>query len=137
MNLQEIPTANAALNSLSALLLVLGYLAIRSDRRRLHRNLMLSAFGVSTLFLVSYLYYHSQMGSMRFQGVGAIRSFYFAILISHSLLAAAVPFLALGTVFLGLKGRLDQHRRLARWTLPIWLYVSVTGVMVYYMLYRL
>ncbi len=137
MNLQGIPTVNAALNSLSALLLVLGYFAIRSDRRRLHRQLMLSAFGVSTLFLVSYLYYHSQMGSMPFQGLGAIRTFYFAILVSHSALAAAVPFLALGSVYLGLTGRLERHRRLVRWTLPIWLYVSVTGVMVYWMLYQL
>ena len=137
MNLQGIPALNAALNSLSALLLVLGYFAIRSDRRRLHRHLMLSAFGISTLFLVSYLYYHSQVGSMRFRGVGAIRAFYFAILVSHSVLAATVPFLALGTVYLGLKGRLERHRRLARWTLPIWLYVSITGVLVYWMLYQL
>ena len=98
---------------------------------------MLSAFMVSTLFLISYLYYHSQMGSVRFQGVGAIRTLYFVILISHSLLAAILPFLALATVFLGLRGRLEKHRRLARLTLPIWLYVSVTGVTVYFMLYRL
>lgn len=137
MSLHQIPTLNALLNSLCALLLVFGYLAIRADRKRLHRHLMLSAFGISILFLISYLYYHSQMGSVRFQGEGALRTLYLVILISHSLLAAAVPFLSLATVLLGLKGRLSQHRRLARWTLPIWLYVSVTGVVVYCMLYRL
>ncbi len=137
MSLQEIPTLNATLNGLSALLLVFGYAAIRSGHPRLHRRLMLSALAVSMLFLASYLSYHSQMGSVRFQGVGSIRTFYFAILITHSLLAAVTPFLALATAYLGLRGKLLKHRRLARWTLPIWLYVSVTGVAIYWMLYRI
>ena len=137
MSYEILPSVNAALNTLSALLLVAGYLAIRQRRRRLHRNLMLTALGVSALFLVSYLVYHAEVGSVRFRGVGALRTLYFTVLISHSILAAVVPFLAIASAVLGLRGRLVRHRRLARWTLPLWLYVSVTGVVVYAMLYHL
>ena len=98
---------------------------------------MLAAFSVSVLFLISYLIYHYQVGSVRFQKTGAIRSVYLTILTSHSILAAAVPVLAIITLSRGLRGRYDKHRRIARWTLPIWLYVSVTGVVVYWMLYHL
>lgn len=98
---------------------------------------MVSALVCSVLFLTSYLYYHSQVGSVRFQGQGMVRTIYFAILLSHTILAAAVPFLAGITVFWAFRGRFDRHRAIARWTLPIWLYVSVTGVTIYWMLYRL
>jgi uncharacterized membrane protein YozB (DUF420 family) len=97
---------------------------------------MLAAFTVSCLFLVSYLVYHFQAGSVRYQGTGAIRTVYLSILATHTLLAAAVPFLAIVTLSRGLTARYDRHRRIARWTLPIWLYVSITGVVVYLMLYR-
>ena len=132
-----LPTVNAALNAISAAFLVVGYAFIRQKRISAHRASMLAAFGCSVLFLVSYLYYHSQVGSMRFQGTGTIRTVYLTILASHSVLAAAVPFLALVTLVRALRQRFDRHRAIARWTLPIWLYVSVTGVAVYWMLYRM
>jgi uncharacterized membrane protein YozB (DUF420 family) len=132
-----LPTVNASLNSLAALLLVAGWLFIRGGRWRAHRNCMLAAFGCSLLFLVSYLTYHAQVGSVRFQGEGAIRVLYLSILLTHTVLAAAVPFLAIVTLSRGLRRRLEQHVRIARYTLPIWLYVSVTGVIVYLMLYHL
>jgi uncharacterized membrane protein YozB (DUF420 family) len=102
-----------------------------------HRRLMISAAVTSAVFLVSYLTYHATVGSVRFTGQGAVRPLYFAILVSHTLLAAAVLPMALRTLYLGLKRRDDKHRKIARWTYPIWLYVSVTGVVVYVMLYRL
>ena len=98
---------------------------------------MIGAFSVSVLFLVCYLVYHAQVGSVRFERSGPIRTVYLGILLTHTVLAALVPFLAIVTLYRGLKGNYDGHRRLARWTLPIWLYVSVTGVVVYWMLYRL
>jgi len=98
---------------------------------------MVAAFAVSVLFLVSYLFYHSQVGSVRFQGEGWIRTFYLTVLATHSILAAAVPVLAIVTLYRAWKGRFERHRRLARWTFPIWLYVSVTGAVVYWMLYRM
>jgi uncharacterized membrane protein YozB (DUF420 family) len=98
---------------------------------------MLSAAAVSTAFLVSYLAYHARVGSVRFTGQGPVRTLYFAILVSHTILAAAIVPLVLRTLFLGLKRRDDSHRRIARWTFPLWLYVSVTGVVIYLMLYRL
>ncbi len=110
---------------------------IRSGRRRGHQWCMTVAFGCSVLFLVSYLYYHSHAGSTPFQGTGGIRTVYFAVLLSHTVLAALVPFLAVVTLYRARRGDFDRHRRIARWTLPIWLYVSVTGVVVYWMLYRL
>ncbi|TNF73535.1 MAG: DUF420 domain-containing protein [Acidobacteria bacterium] len=135
--IMALPTVNAGLNAISAAFLVVGYILIRQKRISAHRACMLTAFGCSVLFLVSYLYYHSQVGSMRFQGAGTIRTVYLTILASHSILAAAVPFLALITLVRALRQRFDRHRAIARWTLPIWLYVSVTGVVVYWMLYRM
>ncbi len=119
------------------MLLIWGYTLIRRKRVEQHRRVMLSAFAVSMLFLICYLIYHSQVGSVHFLKTGPIRSVYFAILISHLLLAFTVPVLAIITLSRALRRRFDRHRRIARWTLPIWLYVSVTGVIVYFMLYRL
>jgi uncharacterized membrane protein YozB (DUF420 family) len=133
----QLPTVNASLNAVAATLLVVGWLLIRRGRVRAHRAVMLSAFACSILFLVSYLVYHYQVGSVRFQGEGAIRAVYFTVLISHTILATLVPFLAAITLFRALKERFARHRAIARWTLPIWLYVSVTGVVVYVMLYRM
>lgn len=135
--IQDLPTVNAGLNALAAVFLFTGFALIRKRRIEAHRRAMLAAFGCSILFLVSYLYYHFHAGSTRFPGQGAWRVVYFSILISHTILAAAVPFLASITLFQALKARFRQHRRIARWTLPIWLYVSVTGVVIYWMLYRM
>lgn len=131
-----LPHLNAALNLTTAVLLIGGLLAIRSGRQRLHHRFMVSAFGVAVLFLVSYLIYHFRVGTTRFPGEGLTRSIYLSILGSHTVLAAAVPVLAIVTLTLALRGSFGRHRRWARWTLPIWLYVSVTGVVVYWMLYR-
>lgn len=131
------PTINAALNATSAVLLVVAYRAIRRRDVARHRRWMLAAAATSALFLVSYLVYHAQVGSVRFLGTGAARAVYFTVLLSHTILAAAVLPLVLRTLFLGLKRRDDRHRRLAKWTFPIWLYVSLTGVVVYVMLYHL
>ena len=133
----HLPTLNAALNTLSAVFLFVGYFFIRAKNRNAHRLCMLAAFGCSTLFLISYLAYHFQVGSVGFKGQGWIRPVYFSILITHTVLALAVVPLALITLIRALRERFDAHRRIARWTLPIWLYVSVTGVVVYLMLYRL
>jgi len=135
--LADLPEANAALNAATALLLSAGYVMIRRGRRTAHQTCMLSAFAVSVLFLASYLYYHAHAGVRHFEGAGWIRSAYFAILMSHTILAAAIVPLAVTTVVLGLSSRFPRHRRIARWTLPLWLYVSLTGVVVYVMLYRL
>jgi len=137
ISLWQLPTVNAALNSLSAVFLCAGFLFIRSRNRRAHRACMLAAFACSTLFLIFYLVYHYQVGSVAFKGQGWIRTVYFAILISHTMLAVAVVPLALVTLIRALRERFDAHRRIAHWALPIWLYVSVTGVVVYAMLYRL
>jgi uncharacterized membrane protein YozB (DUF420 family) len=137
MSLRDLPTLNAALNATATLLLLAGYWMIRRGRKEAHRKLMLSAFAASILFLVSYLIYHFQVGSVRFQKTGAIRTVYLSILATHTVLAAAVPFLAVITLRRALAGRFAQHRAIARWTLPVWLYVSVTGVVVYWMLYRM
>jgi uncharacterized membrane protein YozB (DUF420 family) len=133
----DLPALNALLNATAAVLLVFGYRLIRAGRREAHRRVMLSAFGVSIAFLVSYLVYHAQVGSVAFEKTGWIRPVYFTVLISHTVLAAAVPFLAIVTLRRALKANFVSHRRIARWTLPIWLYVSVTGVVVYLMLYQL
>jgi uncharacterized membrane protein YozB (DUF420 family) len=133
----QLPTVNAALNTLSAVFLFAGFLFIRNQNRDAHRICMLAAFGCSILFLISYLVYHFQVGSVGFKGQGWIRPVYFTILISHTILAAAVVPLALITLWRALGKRFDAHRRIARWTFPIWLYVSVTGVVVYLMLYKL
>ncbi len=135
MALTDLPTLNALLNTLSAALLISGYAMIRRGKVEVHRACMLAAFATSTLFLISYLVYHANVGSVAFPGRGAVRTVYFTILISHVILAALVPPLALVTLTHGLRKRFDRHRRIARWTLPVWLYVSVTGVIVYAMLY--
>ena len=137
ISVSNLPSLNAALNSLSAIFLLTGYLLIKSNRISAHRACMLSAFVCSTVFLISYLVYHYQVGSVPFKGQGWIRTVYFVILITHTILAATVVPLALITLRRALKGRFDAHRRIARWTFPIWLYVSVTGVVVYVMLYKL
>jgi uncharacterized membrane protein YozB (DUF420 family) len=132
-----LPALNAVLNGTAAVLLVIGFLLIRNRKIVLHRRVMISAFCVSAVFLISYLVYHAHARMVYFQGVGAIRTVYMTILITHTILAAAVPVLAVITLSRALAGRFDRHRVIARWTLPIWLYVSVTGVIVYLMLYRL
>lgn len=137
MDVTDLPTLNASLNGLSALLLTAGYVCIRQRRKQAHRNFMVAAFGCSILFLCSYLIYHAQVGSKPYQGEGALRTLYFSILISHTVLAASVPFLATITLIRGLRKRFEKHVPLARITLPIWLYVSVTGVVIYWMLYRM
>ncbi len=137
MDVHSLPTLNAILNGTSAVLLVLGYYLIRTGQREAHRKVMLTAFGVSIAFLVSYLIYHAQVGSVRFQREGAIRTVYLAILFTHTVLAATVPVLAVITLRRAWAAKFAAHRKIARWTLPIWLYVSVTGVVVYWMLYRL
>ncbi len=134
--LTDLPTVNAALNTTSAVLLVIGYGLIRRRNIAAHRAVMIAAFSCSVLFMISYLTYHFQAGSVKFQGTGGIRTVYFTILLTHTVLAAAVPFLAVITLVRALRERFDRHRAIARWTLPIWLYVSVTGVAVYWMLYR-
>jgi len=137
MNVSQLPAVNAGLNALSGILLLTGYGFIRAGRERGHRICMIAAFTTSTLFLLSYLTYHTIHGSTPFTGVGVLRTVYFSILISHTLLAAVVPPLAILTVIAALRDRRPRHRRLARWTLPIWLYVSLTGVTIYWLLYRL
>ena len=132
-----LPSVNAVLNATAAVLLVWGYTLIRRKRIQQHRRVMQTAFVVSCLFLVCYLVYHYQVGSVRFPKTGAIKILYLSILGTHTILAAAVPVLAIITLRRGLSARYDKHRRIARWTLPIWLYVSVTGVVVYLMLYHL
>ncbi len=134
---EALPTANASLNALSAVLLLAGWRAIRAGRRERHRALMLSALGSSALFLAGYLTRVALTGTHRFPGGGALRATYLAVLGSHTVLAVAVLPLVLRTVYLALRGRFDAHRRIARWTFPVWLYVSVTGVAVYVMLYHL
>lgn len=137
LKLHDLPTLNAILNSISAVLIVIGYFLIRARRIQAHRRIMLAAFTTSTLFLISYLIYHAQVGSVHFQKTGAIRWVYFTILLTHTILAVAVAPMVVVTLFRGLKGRFEAHRKLARITFPIWLYVSVTGVVVYTMLYHL
>ena len=135
MTVSDLPTLNALLNGISTAFLVSGYAMIRQRRIRAHRLCMLSAFGTSTLFLVSYVIYHLNVGSVAFEGQGVVRAIYFAVLLSHIPLAALVPPLALITLSHALRERYDRHRQIAYWTLPVWLYVSVTGVIVYLMLY--
>ncbi len=135
--LTALPTVNACLNALSGILLVLGYIQIRKKNVRTHQRFMIGAFLVSILFLVFYLIYHYNVGSVRFTGQGWVRPLYYAILLTHPILAAAVPFLALVTLYRAWRGDFRRHRRIARWTFPIWLYVSATGVLVYLFLYQL
>jgi uncharacterized membrane protein YozB (DUF420 family) len=137
ISVHELPAVNAILNATAAVLLVWGYTLIRRHRQQTHKRVMLAAFATSCVFLVCYLIYHAQVGSVRFRHPGAIRAVYFTILGTHTVLAACVPVLAIITLRRGLAARFDKHRAIARWTLPIWLYVSVTGVVVYLMLYKM
>jgi uncharacterized membrane protein YozB (DUF420 family) len=136
IGLHDLPALNATLNGTAAVLLATGYTLIRKGRRDAHRVVMITAFTVSSLFLVSYLIYHSQVGVGHYPHTGPIRVVYFTILTSHTALAATVPVLAIISLRRALKGDFLRHRRIAKWTLPIWLYVSVTGVVVYLMLYQ-
>jgi uncharacterized membrane protein YozB (DUF420 family) len=137
MTTRDLPTLNAVLNAASAFLLVAGWALVRRGRRDAHRLAMLGALATSAAFLASYLVYHFEVGSVRFTGQGAIRAVYFAVLLSHTVLAAAIVPLVLVTVARALRGRFDAHRAVARYALPLWLWVSVSGVVVYWMLYRL
>lgn len=137
MELSAFPALNASLNATCAVLLLTGWVLIRTGRREAHRWAMVSAFLCSALFLACYLWYHFHAGSVRFQRTGTIRTVYLAILLTHTVLATAVLPVILRTLFLAAKGRFEEHKRWARWAFPIWLYVSVTGVTVYWMLYRL
>src|SRR4051812_13065289 len=137
MTLSDLPALNATLNAIAGTLLVIGYVLIRRGRVQQHRRVMIAAFTTSTLFLVSYVIYHANIGSRPFPGQGAMRIVYFTILLTHIVLAIVIVPMALITLSRGLRGRFDRHVPLARWTLPIWLYVSVTGVVVYLMLYRM
>ena len=136
MTVHDLPAVNASLNALSGLLLLTGYVMIRTRRIQQHRRCMIAAFITSSVFLISYIVYHAQVGSVPFTRQGFVRPMYFVILVTHVTLAAAVVPLSLVTLSRGLKGRYPQHIRIARWTFPIWLYVSVTGVLVYVLLYQ-
>jgi uncharacterized membrane protein YozB (DUF420 family) len=136
LDIHTLPAVNATLNGISGVLLIAGYLLMRARRIELHRRVMIAAFVTSSLFLICYIVYHANVGSVRFTRPGFVRPLYFTILITHVTLAATVPPLAIITLSRGLKARYPQHRRIARWTFPIWLYVSVTGVLVYVLLYR-
>jgi uncharacterized membrane protein YozB (DUF420 family) len=136
MTVHDLPAVNATLNAIAAVLLCVAYVLIRRRRIDAHRRTMIAAFATSSLFLICYIVYHAQVGSVRFTRQGFVRPLYFSILITHVTLAAAVLPLAIITLSRGLKARFTQHRAIARWTLPIWLYVSVTGVLVYVLLYQ-
>ncbi len=136
MTRHDLPAVNATLNAISGILLVIGYALIRARRIELHRRVMIAAFVTSVVFLICYVIYHSQVGSVRFTRQGVVRQIYFSLLITHVVLAALVPPLAIVTLSRGLQARYPRHRAIARWTLPIWLYVSVTGVLVYVLLYQ-
>lgn len=137
LEIADLPGLNATLNGTATIFLVCGYLCIRRGKRELHKKCMLGALTASALFLVSYVIYHANAGSRPFEGEGGIRLLYFAILITHVVLAAAILPLALVTTARGLRSQFGRHVRIARWTFPIWLYVSVTGVVIYLMLYQL
>jgi uncharacterized membrane protein YozB (DUF420 family) len=137
VTIADLPALNATLNGTCAVLLTIGYVLIRRGRVQQHRRVMIAAFVTSTLFLISYVIYHANIGSKPFPGTGAIRTVYLTILVSHILLAMLIVPMALITLSRGLRERFDRHVAIARWTLPIWLYVSVTGVLVYVMLYKL
>jgi len=136
MTVHDLQAVNATLNAIAAVLLTIAFVLIRKGRVEAHRRTMLAAFVTSSLFLVCYIVYHAQVGSVRFTRQGFVRPLYFGILITHVTLAAAVLPLAIITLSRALKARYDRHRAIARWTLPIWLYVSVTGVLVYVLLYQ-
>ena len=139
---EYLPHVNVSLNALATCLLILGFIFIKAKKESAHKTMMLSTFGVNVVFLVSYLTYHAYAGSKKFPvdpeiAPTAARYFYYGLLLSHVLLAAVVPILAVWTIVLALKGKRESHKKLAKWTWPIWLYVSVTGVLVYLMLYQI
>jgi len=136
-SVSDLPLVNASLNGIATVLLLVGYVCIHQRRIAAHRAAMVSAFATSVLFLISYLVYHAHAGSRPFPGQGPIRVVYFVILISHIILAATIPPLAGITLWRAYRRRFDRHMKIARWTLPVWLYVSVTGIVVYWMLYQL
>ena len=136
MTVSDLPAVNAALNATAAVLLSIGWWLIRHRRVAQHRKVMIAAFSTSVVFLASYLVYHAQVGSVRFTKQGPIRAVYFTILLTHTVLAAAIVPMVLMSLSRGLKRQDARHRAIARWTMPLWLYVSVTGVVVYLMLYR-
>ncbi|HUI65983.1 MAG TPA: DUF420 domain-containing protein [Bacteroidota bacterium] len=136
MSVHDMPLLNAALNAASTCWLLAGYLYIRRKSVRKHRLCMISAVLCSAGFFLSYIIYHIQVGSVHFVGQGMIRPIYFSILTSHTVLAAVLPILVAITLARALRARFDRHRRIARWTLPIWLYVSLTGIIVYLLLYQ-
>jgi uncharacterized membrane protein YozB (DUF420 family) len=131
------PVIDATLNGTSAVLLVIGRGLIKSGRMAAHRAVMIAALTSSSLFLISYLYYHAHVGSIHFQGQGIWRPIYFTLLTSHTILAAAIVPMVIITLSRALRARYDKHRRIARWTFPLWLYVSITGVVIYFMLYQI
>lgn len=137
MSVTDLPALNATLNGISTILLITGWILIKRGERQKHRACMIAALVMSALFLTSYVIYHYNVGSVPFKGTGWIRTVYFAVLIPHVILAAAIVPPILITVSRGLSAKYDKHRRIARWTLPLWLYVSVTGVIVYLMLYQM
>ena len=137
MTVSDLPALNATLNATSAVLLTTGWILIRRGRIAQHRAVMIAAVCTSILFLISYLIYHAQVGSVRFTKQGPIRAVYFTILLTHTVLAVAIVPMVLVTLTRGLRARYERHRRIARWTMPIWLYVSFTGVIVYLMLYQM
>lgn len=137
MTVADLPALNATLNATAAVLLATGWVLIKQGREKAHKFVMLAAFCTSVLFLTSYLTYHAQVGSVRFTGQGVIRTIYFTILLTHTVLAVVIVPMVLMTLSRALAAKYDRHRAIARWTLPLWMYVSITGVVVYLMLYRL
>ncbi len=137
IEIADLPHLNASLNAATLILVTSGYFLVRRRKIAAHRACMLSALAVAVLFLISYVIYHYHAGSTRFMGTGIVRPVYFFILTTHVVLAAAIVPLAAFTARLGLKNQIERHKRIARWTLPIWIYVSVTGLLVYAFLYRL
>ena len=134
MSVQDLPHLNAALNTLAAMLIFMGWVFIKNDQKTAHRNAMILAVLVSAAFLSSYLVFHYHVGSVKYTGSGVVKYLYYAVLLTHVVLAAAVPVLVLITIYRAARKQFDKHKRIARWTLPIWMYVSVTGVVVYLML---
>jgi uncharacterized membrane protein YozB (DUF420 family) len=137
MSVYDLPAVNATLNALAAVCLLAGYVFIRQGKQAAHRNAMIGAVALSAVFLTSYLVYHYHAGSRPFTGQGPIRAVYFTVLITHVVLAIVIVPMVLVTVSRALTARFDRHRRIARWTWPLWMYVSVTGVLVYLMLYQM
>lgn len=136
MTVQQLPAVNATLNGISAILLLMGFIAIRKGNKEFHQRCMISAFAVSAVFLICYLVYHYYAGSTKFTATGWIRPVYFSILISHVILAAAIVPMILMTMWRAWKKDFEKHKKIARWTWPLWMYVSVTGVLIYLMLYQ-